>query len=437
MHFIIDGTLWEAPGPDGYDRMVERILRGLSTRGHGFTFVGKGSAPLGGALAPGLDWRIAPEKIGDRLTRDGWYKKSVPRVLGAGPMPGAASQAPTPASAAPWISWEGHDLPGNATQWLFLKDISDLLWPGPKGLSPESDRKLKAWKETLGRPGTGLVTFSWGAAALLAERWGVGQVAVGAESAPEGASAGSVVSEGASAGSAVSEGGSTVSEGGFAVSESASAFPMLPSNLRVLPAFYPADFAPATWEEKQKMKTAHSGGQEYFLWTGSPSGGHWMEALKAFSVFKRGQRSQMQLLLAPWTEPGDGWQTSLETYKYRADVRVVRGREVDWRELLRSAYAGLYLPQSDELGWVPGVAAELEVPLISTWRSIGREWASDGALWVTPESPDSIAEAMIGVYKDEGFRSRLLERARTLAEGRKTDTLIVQYEQLLTNGPWQ
>ena len=409
MHFIIDGTLWEAPGPDGYDRMVERILRGLSTRGHGFTFVGKGSAPLGGVLAPGLDWRIAPEKIGDRLTRDGWYKKSVPRVLGAGPMPGAASQAPTPASAAPWISWEGHDLPGNATQWLFLKDISDLLWPGPKGLSPESDRKLKAWKETLGRPGTGLVTFSWGAAALLAERWGVGQAAVGAGSA--------------SAGSAVSEG--------------ASAFPMLPPNLRVLPAFYPADFAPATWEEKQKMKTAHSGGQEYFLWTGSPSGGHWMEALKAFSVFKRGQRSQMQLLLAPWTEPGDGWQASLETYKYRADVRVVRGREVDWRELLRSAYAGLYLPQSDELGWVPGVAAELEVPLISTWRSIGREWASDGALWVTPESPDSIAEAMIGVYKDEGFRSRLLERARTLAEGHKIDSLIVQYEQLLTNGPWQ
>lgn len=396
MHFIVDGTLWEAPGPDGYDRMVERILRGLSIGGHGFTFVGKGSAPLGGALAPGLDWRIAPEKIGDRLTRDGWYKKSVPRVLGA------ASQAPGPptpgsAGAAPWISWEGHDVPGNATQWLFLKDISDLLWPGPKGLSPESDRKLKAWKEALGRPGTGLITFSWGAAALLAERWGMGQ----AETIESGEP------------------------------------PALPPNLRVLSAFYPADFAPATWEEKQKMKTVHSGGQEYFLWTGSPSGGHWMEALKAFSLFKRGQRSQMQLLLAPWTEPGDGWQASLETYKYRADVRIVRGRETDWRELLRSAYAGLYLPHSDELGWVPGVAAELEVPLISTWRSIGREWASDGALWVTPESPDSIAEAMIGVYKDEGFRSRLLERARTLAESRKIDSLIVQYEQLLTNGPWQ
>jgi hypothetical protein len=113
-----------------------------------------------------------------------------------------------------------------------------------------------------------------------------------------------------------------------------------------------------------------------------------MEALKAFSVFKRGQRSQMQLVMAPWTEPGESWQSSLETYKYRADVRVVRGREADWRELLRSAYAGLYLPHADELGWVPGIAVELEVPLISTWRSTGREWASDAALWVSPESPD-------------------------------------------------
>jgi hypothetical protein len=390
MHFAIDGTLWEGQSPDLYDKMAGLILGDLALKGHRFTFFGKTQlsmppalveavyAPGGGlpALAPGSDsltWQRVEEKMGDRLFKDGWARKSLPRALDA-------------AVGMSWISWEGRDTGGEHPQWLFLRGFSELLWPGPGGFSPAAGRRFGArWKDLLQKRGTGVITFSAGAAGLLKEHFGAGGEA-----------------------------------------------------LRVLPAFYPSGLSAASWEEKEQAKASYSGGQEYFLWIGSPAGeSHWMEALKAFSMFKKGQRSHMQLLMAPWGNPGEGLPGSLASYKYRADVRIIDQGQADWQALFRSAYAVLYLPHFDELGWVPGMAAELEVPLISTWRSIAGDWARDSVLWVGPESPDSVADAMIRLYKDESFRGRLLDKGRSLAATRQGVSMLSQYEQVLTSTPAQ
>lgn len=376
MHFAVDGTLWEGPDPDLYDKMAGLILVNLALKGTRFTLIGKTLPSLPPALSEGserLDWLLAEEKLGDRLLKDGWARKAVPRALDA-------------AAATSWISWEGRNTGGEHPQWLFLRGLSDLLWPGPGGISPEAGRRFGArWRNLLQKRGTGIVTFSAGAVPLLKEHFGAREDAI-----------------------------------------------------RVLPAFYPSNVPVASWEEREQAKARYSGGQEYFLWIGSPgAGAHWKEALKAFSLFKKGQRSHMQLLMAPWEKPGEELSGSLASYKYRADVRIIDREQGDWQSVFRSAYAVLYLPRFDELGWVPGMAMELGVPLISTWRSIAAEWARDAVLWVAPESPESVAEAMIRVYKDENFRGLLLDRGRALAATRTAAAVLSQYEQVLTSTPAQ
>lgn len=388
MHFAVDGTLWEGLNPDLYDKMAGSILRDLSLRGARFTLLGKTQDGRPLALeeaSDGLAWQRAPEKMGDRLLKEGWIRKAVPRAV-------------REAGLGPWISWEGKDIGSGFPQWLFLKGVSDLLWPsdgGPSsgagkgpgaGKAPGAGWKSGArWRNLLDRGGTGIITFSEGAAAYLRETFGAGAGAV-----------------------------------------------------RVLPAFYPSGLPVASWEEKEQAKAAYSGGKEYFLWIGSPGkDAHWMEALKAFSIFKRGQRSHMQLLMAPWEKPGEEFLRNLASYKYRADVQVIDRERASWQTVFRSAYAVLYIPRHDELGWVAGMAMELEVPLISTRRSIAMEWAGETALWVDPASPDSVAGAMVQIYKDEAFRGWLLDRGRATHPTRTAASFISQYEQVLTSAPGQ
>jgi len=375
MHFAVDGTLWEGFRPDLYDQMAGEILRGLTEKGLHFTLLGKtapASPPL--SLSSGsLPWKQVEEKVADRLRRNAWSRKTVPRAMKEGKM-------------ERWISWEGLGLEDNLPQWIFLKEVSDLLWPGPEGASKTSGRKFRArWEKVFGHPSTHILTFSARAAGILKESYGV----------PE-------------------------------------------NRVHVVPAFYKSGYSVASWEDRELTKRNHSGGKEYFLWTGSlGAASRWVEVLKAFSMFKKRQKSHMQMLMAPFEKPGPDFLASLNSYKYRDEVHIIDPAVFHWQEILRSAYAVLYLPDHDELGWLPGMTMELEVPLISTADSIGREWAENAVLWVQSSSPESVSGAMMQVYKDETFRSQLIEEGRLIAGTRTSALLISQYEQVLTSTPDQ
>ncbi|TDW99877.1 glycosyltransferase family protein [Dinghuibacter silviterrae] len=397
MHLAIDGTLWENHSPDGYDRMARSLLDAL---GQPATFLGRGPVPaafaapgasagrasvaapaviVGRAFAEGR-WMQAEPNLMEKIRPAGWLKRTIPRVM-------------TEAHLDRWISFSGNtSAPGGR---IFLKDVAPLLWPdtAPRGAA---DALRARYAEALEDPGTEVLLFSKRAAELLGDGAGRSHQAA--------------------------------SDGGPAITNGAAA-----SRVHVLPPYY----GPAPVADRDAIKAEYGQGKEYFLWTGS-TGDHWRDAMKAFSQFKMRQRSHMRLVLAPWgaptggagTSPGEGIQEGLATYKFRADVTVLdpekRGPE-KWEHAALGAYALLYTPEKEELGWVTLAAATLETPLIQTKRSVATEWAGDAAEWVDPGDPASIAEAMLQLFKDEAYRSRLLKRGRALAEAMGPEKVINRY----------
>lgn len=177
-------------------------------------------------------------------------------------------------------------------------------------------------------------------------------------------------------------------------------------------------FVPLTVEERQRVKEKHTGGKEYFLYTGSiHPRKNLMNLLKAFSVFKKKQKTGMKLVLAgrlAWKY--ESFSKDLETYKYREDV-VLTGYlpEAELARLTASAYAMVYPSFFEGFGVPVLEAMQCQVPVITSAESAMQEVAGQAALYTDPADYTDIAEKMILLYKDETLRSRLcatgLERA--------------------------
>jgi glycosyltransferase involved in cell wall biosynthesis len=173
-----------------------------------------------------------------------------------------------------------------------------------------------------------------------------------------------------------------------------------------------------SWTETESIRTQYTGGREYFLFTGDIDAAHRLvELLKAFSLFKKWQQSNMQIVLAgfetPWT---DGFEDKLATYKYRSDVVLLK--DLEWKETVRlaaAAYAMVYPSVSDTLPVAPLLALQAGIPLIASDIPVLRE-PGDVAEWVdNSRLEEGLSQAMMRLYKDEGYKQQLVQKAKPAA----------------------
>jgi len=164
-------------------------------------------------------------------------------------------------------------------------------------------------------------------------------------------------------------------------------------------------------DEKMKVKEKYSLGREYFLYTGSiHPRKNLITLLKAFSIFKRRQKSNWKLILAgrlAWKN--NDFLKSLKTYKYREDV-ILTGYVED-EELARltgAAYALVYPSIWEGFGMPVLEAMKSNVPVITSKNSAMQEVANDAALYFDPGSHQELSEQMMLIYKDEQLRSKLM-----------------------------
>lgn len=172
-------------------------------------------------------------------------------------------------------------------------------------------------------------------------------------------------------------------------------------------------FRPLSWERKQRVKEQYAQGREYFVYTGSiHPRKNLVNLLKAFSIFKKWQQSEMKLLLCgrpAWKN--EAFQKSLSTYKYRNDVHLTGYLPDDELcAVTASAYAMVYPSHFEGFGLPVAEAMQSGVPVIAADTPALVETGGDAALYAPADDIDQLAAQMMFVYKDENLRARQIEK---------------------------
>jgi glycosyltransferase involved in cell wall biosynthesis len=192
--------------------------------------------------------------------------------------------------------------------------------------------------------------------------------------------------------------------------------------------------ASLSWTDTESIRTQYTGGREYFLFTGDIDAPHRLiELLKAFSLFKKRQQSNMQLVIAgEVTEWTDVFEEKLATYKYRSDVVVVK--DPAWSDTVRfaaAAYAVVYPSVSDVLPLAVLMALQAEVPAIASDIPAVRELTSAAEWADNSRLEESFAQAMMLLYKDENHKQQLVQKAKEHASHFSREQMLESLSRIM------
>ena len=193
-------------------------------------------------------------------------------------------------------------------------------------------------------------------------------------------------------------------------------------------------FQPLDFDQKVLTREKYTGGSEYFLYAGSiHPRKNLVNLLKAFSLFKKRQRSSMKLVIAgrqAWM--ARGFLESIRTYKYRSDL-VLTGYldEKELAKLMASAYAFVYPSLLEGFGMPVLEAMASAVPVITADNSAMQEVCGENALYADVTDPASLAAQLMHIYKDEDLRHRLGRTGVELARGFQWDRAAAAYWQCI------
>ncbi len=208
----------------------------------------------------------------------------------------------------------------------------------------------------------------------------------------------------------------TVSE--FSKKDILAHYPMDPDKISVASGAARSIFHNIHWAEKDAIKSGYADGREYFLFVGGiHPRKNLLNLLKAFSLFKKWQKSNMRLIVVGRL----AWQYTdliekLKTYKYREDVVMLNYvSDEQLAKITASAYALVYPSFFEGFGLPIIEAMQSATPVICSNTSSMPEAAGEAALFADPNDPDAIAKQMLAVYKDESLRDELIQKGKLRA----------------------
>ena len=209
-------------------------------------------------------------------------------------------------------------------------------------------------------------------------------------------------------------------------------------NANKLAIVYPAineTWQPFNENVKEEIRMKYCDGKNYFVYMGlARQRQDIVNILRAFSAFKKRQKSNWKLLLMGRSHQYDRkFMDSLAAYKYRSDVVVAKNDTKDeLARLIGSAYAVLCAVHSEPMIFPLLKAMNRGVPVIAADTPAGREIAGDEALYFDPLDSESIARQMMTLYKDESFRNTLIENGKVTASKYSFDNSAALFWESIT-----
>ena len=189
------------------------------------------------------------------------------------------------------------------------------------------------------------------------------------------------------------------------------------ADIAVIHPIIDAVFEPLEWEEKEIIKEKYAEGKAYFLCSGNSN---LINLLKAFSFFKKRQKSNMLLLIAG--NSNENFKKELKTYKFRSEVKLLE--DLDNTELAKitaAAYAMVYPVLYDDIALPALQALQCNVPVITSDTGALPSIFGKAALYINPENYEDIAEKMMFVFKDEDKAKELVNAGKELMQQYQLD----------------
>ena len=188
-------------------------------------------------------------------------------------------------------------------------------------------------------------------------------------------------------------------------------------------------FKPLDWEAQEVIKEKYAEGKAYFLFIGNINRrSNSINLLKAFSFFKKRQKSNMMLLIAGNAD--ESFKKEIKTYKFRDEVKLLEDLDTTaLAKITASAYAMVYPVLYDDIALPALQALQCNVPVVISNTGALTSIFGEAALFVNPESFEDIAQKMMLVFKDENKVKELFNAGNELMKQYqfdKTADLLMQ-----------
>ncbi len=167
------------------------------------------------------------------------------------------------------------------------------------------------------------------------------------------------------------------------------------------------------WKKREEVKAIYAAGKEYFLYSGIiHAQSNLTNLLKAFSLFKKWQKSNMQLILAIDTATdATTFFNSLQTYKHKADVLLLKDTmEEELRSITAAAYAFVAPALFNDNPAILLNALQCGVPVIAGNTLPVTEIFGDAVLYADCNNIKELADKMMLLFKDEDMRRAFINR---------------------------
>lgn len=206
----------------------------------------------------------------------------------------------------------------------------------------------------------------------------------------------------------------------WAAAEYTNLYGISADKISVLPVAPPAAFVPVEWQWREHLKSQYAEACEYFVFYGPDATAADLLCLfKAFSVFKKWQKSSMKLLVI---NADNALLPDMESYRYRNDVTFLHQLTVEEiAPVTAGAYCLVHPVAEDAVGMSVLQAFQCEVPVITVATPALQETGGEACLYAGKDDFTTMGQQMIQIYKDEALRNRLVQAGKEKAAGNRIE----------------